>query len=226
MESLRSYHRLTPDNFSLKAVRGFTLVEMMVVMAIITVITGIMLTNQASFNKTLILANTAYDIALTLRSAETYGISSRGVIGIRGVGYGLHFDHSLPGTFTFFRDSSGSDCHVPPSGDSLAPDAKVGDCVYQPGERITDYNLGNEAIVSDFCAYTVGSWSCAEANALGSLDIIFIRPDPNPFITVSENGNVIGTKACLTISAPGATVSHYVSVAASGAIVVSTSPCI
>ena len=55
---------------------GFTLVEMVVVLAIITVISGVVLSDQTSFNKTLVLANTAYDIALTVRSVETFGASA------------------------------------------------------------------------------------------------------------------------------------------------------
>ena len=49
----------------------------MVVLAIVTSITAIVFTSQNSFNKTLILANTAYDIALTFRSAATYGLGGR-----------------------------------------------------------------------------------------------------------------------------------------------------
>ena len=55
---------------------------MMVVLAIIVTITGVTLTSQTSFNKTLVLANTAYDIALTLRSSQTYGLGSRAFGGI------------------------------------------------------------------------------------------------------------------------------------------------
>ena len=46
--------------------KGFTLIELMVVLAIIVVITTVVLTSQSSFNKSLILANTSYDIALSL----------------------------------------------------------------------------------------------------------------------------------------------------------------
>ena len=55
---------MSPSNLS----KGFTLIELLIVLAIIATVTTIALSSQSNFNKTLILANTAYDIALTLRS--------------------------------------------------------------------------------------------------------------------------------------------------------------
>lgn len=231
MESIRSHHGLT----SHRSARGFSLLELLVVMAIITVITGMMITTQSSFNKTLIVSNTAYDIALTFRYVETYGISSRGVSGVAGVGYGLHFDRNSPGSFISFTDTSAvvdpSKCHgTPPSGDVGAPDAKKGNCVYEQGEWTKDYALGNGIVVSDFCAYSSGSgWSCANSQGSGltSLDVVFVRPDPNPFIFVNGDDTSGGarTKACLTVTSPEGGSPRYVSIASSGAIMANATQC-
>ncbi|MDE1919732.1 MAG: hypothetical protein KGH56_03510 [Patescibacteria group bacterium] len=189
----------------------------MVVLAIIVAITTITLSSQSSFNKTIILSNTAYDVALTLRSAETYGLSSRAAGTMTGVGYGLHFDKTTPGSFTFFADTSpapsASNCHGLPVGGATAPDAKPGNCTYDTGEKIMDYNLGNGIIVSDFCAYALGSWSCAHAQGggLSTLDIVFARPNPDPFI------NVNGTNACVALASPQGG-QRFVSVNAAGEI--------
>ncbi|MEK7179471.1 MAG: prepilin-type N-terminal cleavage/methylation domain-containing protein [Patescibacteria group bacterium] len=213
--------------------RGFTLVELMVVLTIIVVITTVVVASQSSFNKTLVLANTAYDIALTLRSAETYGLGSRAFGGTANAGYGLNFQSGAPQSFTLFADtypapSTSSVCH--PISDSSAPNAQPGNCSYEPsqGEKVTSYTLGNGIIVSDFCAYALGSWSCAYAHGGGltALDIVFARPNPEPFMSVngSYSASFPITAACFTITSPqeGA---QYISVAASGQIVANASPC-
>lgn len=215
-----------------KTFRGFTLVELMVVLAIIAIITGIALSSQNSFNRTLVLANTAYDVALTLRSAQTYGIGSRAALVSANTGYGLDFARGSPQSFTLFADtdplpSVSSPCH--PARDASAPDAEPGDCAYSARDaRITTYTLGNRIFVSDFCGYASGSWSCANSGnrALSSLDIVFARPNPDPFMSV--NGayapSAPVSAACIALSAPGGGA-RFVSVAASGEINANAASC-
>ncbi|MFZ3043507.1 MAG: type II secretion system protein [Minisyncoccia bacterium] len=214
--------------------RGFTLIELLVVLAIITVIMGIVLSSQSTFNKTLVLTNTAYDVALTLRSTQTYGLSSRASGSTSNAGYGLHFQSSTPGSFTLFADlyplpSTSSVCH--PTSDASAPNARPGNCVYESAqsEKVSDYVLGNGVTVNDFCAYALGSWSCAHAQggALSSLDIVFARPNPDPFI--STNGSYPGaataaTAACLSLTSPqGGT--QFISLTSSGQITANAAAC-
>ncbi len=205
----------------------------MVVLAIIMVITSVVLTSQSSFNKTLILANTAYDIALTLRSAQTYGLSSRAAGAAASAGYGLSFQKARPGFFTLFADiypaaSVSSVCH--PTSDASAPDAKPGDCAYESaqGEKVVEYALGNGITVSDFCAYTFGSWSCANSygQSLFSLDIVFARPNPDPFMSVNGSYSAISpvTAACIAITSPQGGA-HFISIASSGQIVANALSC-
>lgn len=123
---------------SLHPHRGFTLIELLVVLAIIGIIMVIVLTGQSSFNKTIILSNTAYDIALTLRDAESYGLGSRATAVTANAGYGVHFQNASPGLFTFFADSfpapNASNCHGLPVGGASAPNAQYGDCRYESGK--------------------------------------------------------------------------------------------
>ncbi|MHB1769860.1 MAG: prepilin-type N-terminal cleavage/methylation domain-containing protein [Minisyncoccota bacterium] len=206
---------------------GFTLIELLVVLAIMVIITAVVLTSQSSFNKTLILANTAYDVALTLRSAETYGLGNRVAGTVENAGYGLDFQKATPGAFTLFADTypppSSTSCH--PIADPTAPNARPGDCVYEAnqGEKVTGYTLGNGITISDFCAYTPNnlSWSCANSGnqALSTLDIIFSRPNPDPFMSVNgaySTANPV-TAACLALSSPQGG-SRFISVGASGEI--------
>lgn len=210
--------------------KGFTLIELMVVLAIIAVVMSIVLSSQSTFNKTLTLANTAYDIALTIRYAETYGLGSRAIGTITRAGYGVHFQNTSKNSFTLFADvypapSISSVCH--PTADPSMPDARPGNCAYDSsrGEGITDYVLGNGITISKFCSYAIGNWSCSD-DGLTSLDIVFARPNANPFISVngSYSASFPITAACLTISSPQGGL-RFVSVASSGQITANTSSC-
>lgn len=209
--------------------RGYTVVELMVVLAILTVIMSIAFTSQSTFNKTLVLANTAYDVALTLRDAAMYGGGSRVTLGgVKNAGYGVHFEKSTPEVFTLFSDTSPmagngpTNCH--PVAGPLTPDSRPGDCAYQPAsERVLDYTLGNRIKVSDLCAREGGSWACGVA----SIDIVFSRPNAEPFM--SKNGTYSTvlpvSDACIMLTSPQGG-SRFVKVSSSGVIAVNETPCI
>lgn len=203
--------------------RGITLIELLVVLAIIIAITTVVLTSQGSFNKTLLLANTAYDIALTLRSTEILGIGTLASGATANAGRGAHFEKITPDSFSLFADTS------PPASCS-APNCKPGDRKYAAGQDtlVQKYTLGNGMKINDFCARSAatGVWSCARTNGSGlsSLDIVFARPNPDAFIRVNGNPDAPYTSACLTITSlqRGA---RFVNVASSGGITANASSC-
>jgi len=201
---------------------GFTLIEMVVVLGIIAVVTGIALTSQNSFNKTLILANTAYDIALTFRSAESFGLSSRALGSAANAGYGLHFQRGAPESFIFFAD-------IWPPTDLLCtrPDCKPGDHIYSAEDKLVQtYMLGNGITIADFCALPdQQQWQCLSTGDLSALDVSFSRPNPDAFITANSSTFVTSyTKACLVVMASNG-ASRFVSVAASGEIIAEAPGC-
>ncbi len=208
---------------------GFTLIELLVVFSIMVIIMSVVLTSQSSFNKTLILANTAYDVALSLRSAESFGLGARVASGgVTNAGYGIHFQGAPANSYFLFTDSnlpSVSSCHgLPLSGDISAPDAQYGNCVYDAGEKVFDYTLNNGITISNLCVHTDGSATCAPVN---SLDIVFARPNAEAFM--STNGLYSAapaiTSACLTLTSPQGG-SQFVSVTSSGEITASSASCL
>lgn len=205
----------------------------MVVLGIMLVITGATLASQSSFNKTLILSNTAYDIGLTLRSAATYGLGSRAAGTATNAGYGIHVDRAVPGSFYFFADtypgaSTSSVCH--PVEDASSPAAKPGNCVFdeEEGELVTAYALGNGIEIRDFCAETLGEWSCATSGdeALSTLDIVFARPNAEAYM--SANGAYSASspiiRSCITVASPSG-AERYLSVSTAGQVVGNAPSC-
>lgn len=200
---------------------------MLVVIAIIGIITLVVITSQGSFNKSIILSNAAYDVALALRSAESYGLSSRLTDPANThVGYGLEF--SVGPTFTFFSDSdpaSPSACHPTPPAGADAPDAKWGDCVYTADKDayISTYTLQRGITITEVCTYSSANTSCVKANRL---DVIYIRPDPHPYMSTNGtfNPGQPTTAACLALTSPQGGA-RYVAIAATGEINANATPC-
>ncbi len=207
---------------------------MLVVLAIITIITAVVLTSQSAFNKTLLLTNTAYDVALTFRFAETYGLGSRAFGGTLDTGYGLHFaSGGASNSFILFADNypsvgSGSVCHPAPSYDPAGPSAEPGNCAYDASqnEKVQSYALGNGITISNFCAQSNNVWTCSSNGALTSLDVVFARPNPTPYM--SANGVYSGTfpvtAACITLTTPQGSF-KYISVGASGQVSTAGTSC-
>ena len=222
---------------TIKTANGFTLAELLMVFAIIIIVTGVVISNQSSFNKTIILTNTAYDIALSLRSAETFGLGGH-AINTTPTGYGIHFDSTLSKSFILFADSyppaSGSGCHaIPTGGDPSALDVQPGDCAYSTGANpdtvVNTYTLGNNITISKFCGTdTSGITKCtAGTNTLiNSLDIVFARPNPDPLMSTNGAYSTLSpvTSACITVTSPQGG-SRSVSVAASGQINANATSC-
>lgn len=197
--------------------RGFTLVEMIVVIAIITVITAVVITGQSNYNRTLVLTDTAYTVAFSVRQAQSLGLSSRSASGVTDAGYGLRFG-TTPTNYTLFADTNrtlpspgASAC---PLGIAGTPEAKPGNCRYDVGNDliVQSYTLGRGFTLSDVCAKNgTGSRRCTL-----DVDIVFMRPETRAVITDSSNNSY--TCAELYVAAPGGTPTKVVRVSQLGEI--------
>ena len=54
---------------------GFTLIELLVSIAIFIIITSVAVWNNSQFNSTILLTDLGYEIALSVRQAQVYGIT-------------------------------------------------------------------------------------------------------------------------------------------------------
>jgi prepilin-type N-terminal cleavage/methylation domain-containing protein len=88
--------------------QGFTLVELLVCISIITVLAAVLLGNRSRYSERLILKNQTYNMALYLRQAQVYSL------GVKGSGspttfntpYGVYFENTVTNQFIFFTDEN------------------------------------------------------------------------------------------------------------------------
>ncbi len=165
-----------------KRTRGFTLIELLVSLSIMIIITGIARFGKSRYERSILLTNLAYDVALSIREAQVYGINVRSAGGNApfDAGYGIHFSTASPGdTFSLFADTNN-------------------DHFYSVLEKVRDYKIKNNNKISRLCTVSINQSACVDIPS-GSLDITFRRPDPNACFngTGSAVANAIPTSDCI-----------------------------
>lgn len=175
---------------------GFTIIEMLVVLAIVAIITALTLTGQSTFNRTLILTDTAYTVAFSARQAQSFGLSSRAFGTVRNTGYGLRFERATPGSYILFADTTNA--LAPPSncplGTAGTPERKPGNCRFDAGSDgiVETFRFTRGFAITDFCGRNGGARLCAsDVNPLTALDVVFTRPNTAATMTGSLGGSTM-----------------------------------
>jgi len=157
--------------------RGFTLVEMMVVLAIMITITAIVLFNNAKLNSAILVSNAAYEVGLIVRESQVAGLGVKAAKTAGGVSaftssHGLHLDVSDPSKITLFADL-------------------IKNGQYDAGEMTQEYLMPTKrsGTILAICGKTVDSAGvCSPTNtsftSVASADIIFTRPNPEAFFKI------------------------------------------
>jgi prepilin-type N-terminal cleavage/methylation domain-containing protein len=174
-------------------VTGFTLVEMIVVVAIITLISALVLTRTSQFDNATLLKSVAYDVALSIRQAQNYGINVRGQEGNFDNPYGIYFEEQEgTTTYIFFRDLND-------------------DNVYTAGEALDAYKLGRGFSIGRICDFSGTTPSCG-GTTQPNVSVVFKRPNPDAII---QNGALSGVGIELLSNRGG---SWFISVQSTGQI--------
>lgn len=205
---------------------------MLVVLAIIVVISAIAIGGQQNFDRTVSLNNAAYAIALTLREAQTFGLTSLRQTGASTATYGVSLNASALTGYTLYTDS------CPLVSANAKPDKKPGNGYYDVtlpsgctvSEKVRGYTLNNGFTISRFCAQSSNGahpWICSNTTSvpLQNLDISFTRPEAEARVYAKRNAyspNYLA--ACITVKGP-TEETRTVSVSASGQISVTNSAC-
>ena len=95
----------------MKKDKGFTLTEMIVVIAIVSLIFSILLGGSKAYSEKLNLKNQAYNLVLYLRQAQVYALGVRGFKNSSNptnfdVSYGVSIDPISENKITFFTDEN------------------------------------------------------------------------------------------------------------------------
>lgn len=153
--------------------KGFTLIELLVVCAIIVVITALVLVDSNKFGGDVTLENFAYDVALSVRQTQVYGIAvERFGTSNFNTGYGMHFSLTTPNSYILFADEDGTGIYDPNAS---------------PSEVVDSNTISQGFAITGLCAIPeVGGSTC---NPVSEIDILFIRPEPDAYISVGTSGN-------------------------------------
>lgn len=153
--------------------RGFTLVELLVSIAVIVIITSIVLVKYDSFDSTTLLKNTAYDIALTLREAQLKSVSASRHSGNFDYPFGVTFTPDTK-TYTTFRYQHDVATEHP-YYDISEPDPKA--------DILDTLTIDRSMYVKEMCVTEISS---SENCGISRLDVSFKRPEFKALIYAPE----------------------------------------
>ncbi|MDQ2933165.1 MAG: type II secretion system GspH family protein [bacterium] len=153
--------------------KGFTLIELLVSVGIFIIMTTLLMVKYGNFNQSVLMTNLAYDVAITIRTAQTYGLSVKNLSKVEedvsfASGYGVYFSTSTTppenNLIIFFEDTESGNLNM-----------------YDYADTIVDtYTIKRGAYISDICTGT----TCG----INNLSVVFKRPDPNAQICYNNDG--------------------------------------
>lgn len=185
---------------------GFTLLEVIVVVAIFGIMTTIVIFNYSNFSSKVILTNMAYEIALTTRQAQVFGLGARsGDTIFSDLPVSVQFESPF-GMFFNLNDATGPKTgtsnqfimfidEVSISGGGTESDhfckrsdgADVCTCVMdgEDDECVNKFQMQRGMYLSDLKVFDSDS-SCIDTDMVA---ISFKRPNPDGVIVDQETGN-------------------------------------
>jgi len=150
--------------------------------------TALLMAKYGNFNQSILLTNLAYDVALSLRTAQTYGLSVQGVAPYTGSGSGSPSTTLDPG----FLNAYGVDfCAASNCGNGLNNNTQIiffadtnSDGVFDANDTvISTYAIKHGAIISQICLNNTNPCDSPTDRA----DVTFLRPNPDAFICWGGN---------------------------------------
>jgi len=157
---------------------GFTIVEVLVSITIVTIIMTVILFNYGSFTDKLALSSAAQELAVTLRQAQTYGLSVKEVASSPGnfdSAYGVYFDLADQSKYYLFAD--------------VVPNKMYGvgnGCGGNATECVQQFTLRNGIRITGLCSDTL----CTPASGanFNALSVSFLRPNPDASLYFTNSG--------------------------------------
>ena len=131
------------------------------------------------------LTNQAYEIALILREAQSFGIAVREGEGATGfdIGYGIYVSTGDNTRITLFSDADKNELY------------DVSDPI------VREFVLNRGSTISEFCVSTGGTETCSGAG-VNNMSVAFVRPDPDAKIHANGSAATGYQSASIEIISP------------------------
>lgn len=180
---------------------GFSILELVISIGIFLIVTSIVLVSQHRFGGNILITNLAYDVALSVRQAQVYGISVKESLPEDfQKRYGIHFgpssyyvifvDLNEDGRYDTLANGSNGCVKNPPQGHSP--------------ECVSFFKIERGNFISRFCGDPDNCTDSGDQSKIDSLDIVFKRPNPEPDIATFRGGVIVTNpgNASITVSSP------------------------
>jgi len=184
---------------------GFALLELLVAVVLFGLIAMLVLFSYFKVSEQLFMTTFAFETALSLRQAQSYGVSVRQFGSDRSAtfeaAYGIHFDAATRNRFIFFADSDGNGTYTQGGDDSSG-------CIRGgSSECVSVYRIERSNQIEKFCAKRavdgVDECSTGTPTILTFLDVIFRRPNPDAiFYTNQSQFNTLYRAATVHLTSP------------------------
>lgn len=168
--------------------------EFLVSITLFTVITTIAVVSNGKFNSSVVLTNLAYEVALSIRQAQFYGISVKApsTSSAFDSGFGVHFDlaSGQSTSYIIFEDRD------PSPGNGTYNSNRQ----YDSGEALETFQLRKGNYISRMC-FNGSTSNCVTASSPASrrrVDITFLRPDPDAYIRRGDGQTYTRVDVCLS----------------------------
>ncbi len=159
------------------------MVELIVVIGIIAMISSIVVTGSQKFDSTILLTNLSYEVALSIREAQSAGLQvkefkSGTSSATFNSGYGIAF-------YTTNANSTANTTDYILFAD-LITSGTAGDNVYSGNsnggaEFVKKYSTRRGNVIDKFCGVIASSGleQCSGGGGLTYLNVVFVRPNPD-----------------------------------------------
>jgi len=177
-----------------KSQQGFTLIEMLVVIAIFAVVSTVLLFHYSDFSTNVGVANLAEEIGLSIRKAQTYATSVRSIDGTDSVmsdmfpAYGISFSVNATSSKLYDPTASGFVLFADavPSGQTTNDDIyeNNGTCGNPAvgSECVENFGITGGNVITSLCTGTDSGDNCDNK----TVNVVFRRPDPDAVICVPD----------------------------------------
>lgn len=165
-------------------IKGFTLLEVLVSIGIISVLSAVVLINQSNATNKVAISNAVNQFSVFARQAQVFGVGVR--VADDGGGGTFDISYGVAGEIgndylILFADKNGNGVY---DGTSACVVGSAQECL----EKIT-FQVG--VIIDDICGQIGASTHCKSTSATDGFSVVYTRPSPEGTLNFLNSSNNI-----------------------------------